>query len=588
MNRLTLSERLILNLLFIGLSAVIVVSTFSFQTTKDALTQRAFEQLTSVLHHKQDELMHYFEDRINDHNYISSNIADKASDTHFNTDLISELENAFIRNPKISKYFSEILVLPEDNDSAICATYNNDIFSVRYVSVEDHINSSFSDTKNNKTNISDYTKEDGIITSPAIVSANQSAAGKIVIAMYLRQNHIDALMIENNPLEGMGESGETYLVGEDYLMRSESRFIPGSILNTEVKTSAVERALSGKSEKMVINDYRGIEVLSCFDKLDLPGLGWVILAEMDMYETILPARNARYRIVIISVILAFIIFLFALLISRRITSPIRKLTEAARNISEGKIIAPVENHNNDEIGTLVSTFNDMAEQIEQHKIDLRAEKYGRLRSMIDGQEMERQRISRELHDGLGQNIIAIKMKLASLSGLPPQEQEETIEEASLWFNKTIEDIRRMSNDLIPEELDSFGLIRATANLLNNVQLSTGISVEYEHHGIKTIHDKKIKTYLFRIIQEAVNNIVKHSGATRISVDLTARGNKIYLCIEDDGIGFIDTNNASGNGILNMKERASLLNGSLTVESSRRKGTMIKATIPCDTTKYESD
>ena len=588
MKRLTLSERLILNFLFIGLSAVIVVSTFSFRTTKDALTQRAFEQLTSVLHHKQDELMHYFDDRINDYRYIRSRIEKKATAGEYNHEMIAVIQNALTGNPKINKYFSEIFVFQQGSNAAVLAGYYDSIFSLKYIPVDDPRFDTFFLSEQGEITISDYRKNENSIISPAIVSATECSGGNFIIAMYLRQDHIDALMIENNPLEGMGESGETYLVGNDNLMRSESRFIPGSILHTPVKTPSVETALAGNSGKMVINDYRGIEVLSCYDKLDLPGLEWVILAEMDMYETILPARNARYRIILISVILAFVIFLFALLISRRITSPIRKLTVAAKRISEGKIIDPIENQNNDEIGTLVNTFNDMAEQIEKQKRELRKEKFIRLRSMIDGQEMERQRISRELHDGLGQNLIAIKMKLNSIAGQNTEEQKKTIEEASVWFNKTIDDIRRMSNDLIPEELDSFGLVPATANLLNNLQASTGIQVEYEHQGIKTIHDKKIKTYLFRIIQEAVNNILKHSGATRITIRISTKDDNIYLCIKDDGIGFSNNNFTSGNGILNMKERASLLNGRLEISSSEKKGTKITAIIPCDKTKYEPD
>jgi signal transduction histidine kinase len=407
--------------------------------------------------------------------------------------------------------------------------------------------------------------------------------------MRLRQDHLGAIMVENNPLEGMGESGESYLVGKDRLMRSPSRFIPESILQVAVNTPAVQNAFNGINGHQITLDYRGVEVLSCYNKLNLDGLEWAILAEMDIQETIRPALHAKYRIVVISILLAFLIFLFALIISRRLTLPIRNLTKAAEEITRGKPIDPVQQAGNDELGALVTTFNTMAAQIEHHKRKSNAEKFGRLRSMIDGQEMERGRISRELHDGLGQNLIAIKMKLNTIADLPEKEKRHTLEELSRWFEKTIEEIRRMSNDLIPEELDSFGLIRATGNLLVTVSDATGIEIEYSHTGIKTIHDKKTKTYLFRIIQEGVNNVVKHASATKLTVSLNREAQQLILRIGDNGCGLDEhSKSLSGNGILNMKERASLLQGSFSIESDPKNGTLITVTVPCQNINYESD
>jgi signal transduction histidine kinase len=589
MNRLTLSERLILNFLFIGIITVVVVSTFSYHTTRNALVERSFDQLTSVLNHKQDELIHFFDDRINDSRYISAQLYEVIHDKEYEKNVISTVNTIFRENRKVNKYFSSIAV--GDSKKIIRIDDSGQIEVTRGMS--NYTGSIAEVLKSNQgktyTFLQDYKQVNNSLIPPEVITIIPFKGEIVQVIMRLRQDYLDAIMVENNPLEGMGESGESYLVGKDGLMRSASRFIPNSILQVEVTSAAVEQAFFGEPGKAIIKDYRGVEVLSCYNKLDLEGLSWVILAEMDTQETIRPALKARYRIVVISVIIAFLIFLFALFISRRLTLPIRNLTKAAQEITRGNAIVPVKDAGGDELGVLVDTFNNMAKQIEIHKRELNAEKFGRLRSMIDGQEMERRRISRELHDGLGQNLIAIKMKINSIADLPDEEKDRTIEEISLWFEKTIEEIRRMSNDLIPEELDTFGLIRATGNLLDTLSDTTGIEVTYSHTGIKSINDKKTKTYLFRIIQEGVNNVVKHARASKLFVTLERKNNALFLTIEDNGAGMSrEVNAVAGNGIMNMKERVSLLQGKINIRSTPEKGTIISVSIPCEKGTYETD
>ncbi|PLW96655.1 MAG: hypothetical protein C0593_10945 [Marinilabiliales bacterium] len=589
MNRLTLSERLILNFLFIGIITVVVVSTFSYHTTRNALVERSFDQLTSVLNHKQDELIHFFDDRINDSRYISSQIYEVIDVKDYEEQIIATVNTIYRENRKVNKYFSSIAVADSKKTITIHDTGKIDV-SIGGPYFRGTIAEVLkSNPHKTYTFLQDYRIENNNLIPPEVVTSIPYKGEFVQVIMRLRQDYLDAIMVENNPLEGMGESGESYLVGKDGFMRSASRFIPNSILQVEVTTAAVDQAFFGEPGKAILNDYRGVEVLSCYKKLDLEGLSWVILAEMDTQETIRPALKARYRIVVISVIIAFLIFLFALFISRRLTLPIRNLTKAAQEITRGNAIAPVKEAGSDELGVLVETFNNMAKQIEIHKRELNAEKFGRLRSMIDGQEMERRRISRELHDGLGQNLIAIKMKINTIADLPDEEKDRTIEEISLWFEKTIEEIRRMSNDLIPEELDTFGLIRATGNLLDTLSDTTGIDVTYSHSGIKSINNKKTKTYLFRIIQEAVNNVVKHAGASKLFVSLERKNNHLSLNIEDNGKGMSsEINTIAGNGIMNMKERVSLLQGKIIINSAPGKGTNISVSIPCEKGTYETD
>ncbi len=202
-------------------------------------------------------------------------------------------------------------------------------------------------------------------------------------------------------------------------------------------------------------------------------------------------------------------------------------------------------------------------------------------SVIDGQEIERQRLSRELHDGIGQSLIAIKMKLDSLTYLPEKEIKENLESIKVQFDHIIDEIRRITTDLMPPVLDEFGLVIALFNLCEDSSRASGIKVKFEHRVRTDLWNKKIQTHLYRIFQEAIHNIVKHSGAKQGYLRLTSHGEDIYLSIQDDGIGFRPKipMNQGGHGLHNIHERVNLLNGSIDIKSAPGKGTLIQIKVP---------
>lgn len=202
-------------------------------------------------------------------------------------------------------------------------------------------------------------------------------------------------------------------------------------------------------------------------------------------------------------------------------------------------------------------------------------------SVIDGQELERQRLSRELHDGIGQSLIAIKMKLDSLTYMPEKEIKENLESIKVQFDHIIDEIRRITTDLMPPVLDEFGLVIALFNLCEDSSRASGIKVKFEHRVRTDLWNKKIQTHLYRIFQEAIHNIVKHSGAKQGYLRLTSHGEDIYLSIQDDGIGFrpkIPIKHG-GHGLHNIHERVNLLNGSIDIKSAPGKGTLIQIKVP---------
>ena len=204
-------------------------------------------------------------------------------------------------------------------------------------------------------------------------------------------------------------------------------------------------------------------------------------------------------------------------------------------------------------------------------------------SVIDGQELERQRLSRELHDGIGQSLIAIKMKLDSLSYMQEAEIKSQLEGIKRQFDQIIDEIRRITTDLMPPVLDEFGLIIALFNLCEDTSRASGIQIKFEHRAKIDTWDKKIQTYLYRIIQEAIHNIVKHSAAKQGYIKLQADIDAIYLSIQDNGIGFriihTKTDEHPGHGLHNIKERVKLLHGSFDLKSAPGKGTLIQIKVP---------
>ena len=204
-----------------------------------------------------------------------------------------------------------------------------------------------------------------------------------------------------------------------------------------------------------------------------------------------------------------------------------------------------------------------------------------LKSFLEGEEKERQRLSRELHDGIGQYLIAIKMKLESLLYLDPLEIKEQISKIRIDFDIVVEEIRRISNNLMPSVLEAFGIVFAIRNLCVETSDQTGLRIALDFKGDLESLNRTIKTYLFRITQEVLNNTVKHAKATAVELNLTRRKEDVLFTISDDGKGFNlrELKHGAGHGMNNTRERVNLLNGSIDIDSQVNKGTRITINIP---------
>ncbi|MDD5572110.1 MAG: hypothetical protein PHD97_13245, partial [Bacteroidales bacterium] len=157
----------------------------------------------------------------------------------------------------------------------------------------------------------------------------------------------------------------------------------------------------------------------------------------------------------------------------------------------------------------------------------------------------------------------------------------TISEVKTLFDGLINEVRQISNDLMPPLLKDFELEVVLKNLSENISKASRINISFESNGNFSLLDNKVKIYLYRISQEALSNIVKYSQAESASVYLLESNEFIQLIIEDNGKGFkFDKNFKSrGNGIFNMRERTNLLKGKFNLTSSINKGTILTIKIP---------
>lgn len=209
--------------------------------------------------------------------------------------------------------------------------------------------------------------------------------------------------------------------------------------------------------------------------------------------------------------------------------------------------------------------------------------------LLTAQETERKRLSRELHDELGQALTAMKLRLSfierNLSLKPPAELKQECRYGVEYINQVIEDVRRLSRDLSPTILEDFGLYAAIRWLVNNFEKNYDIKVILEMTDIDSLLPRSDHVLLYRIIQEALTNIGKHSQARNVSIAASTDGVTVMLSIEDDGIGF-NARNAflggpenKGLGLATMKGRAGMLGGVLSVQEREGRGTRITLTIP---------
>jgi signal transduction histidine kinase len=236
-------------------------------------------------------------------------------------------------------------------------------------------------------------------------------------------------------------------------------------------------------------------------------------------------------------------------------------------------------------------------RIIQHRRDEEAlrrseEELRRLSSkLLDAHEEESKRIGQELHDGLAQTLSAVKIwveaALMEMSQENPTKAAKTLESIVPLAQGAVEEVRRISRNLRPSILDDLGILTTISWLCQEFEtIYSGVGIERQIHIQETDVPDSLKIVIFRIIQEALNNVAKHSQADQVDLSLKVADGTLDLAIEDNGVGFDFDKVASdkefdiGLGLASMKERTTLSNGAFSIESQKGSGTSIRASWQC--------
>jgi len=269
---------------------------------------------------------------------------------------------------------------------------------------------------------------------------------------------------------------------------------------------------------------------------------------------------------------------------------LRSLTRAVRRFGAGDLSAraPLPGSHG-ELRELATSFSAMADALaaRQREAD---EAHARLQALAYrvqiARDQEAGRIARELHDELGQVLTGLKMELSTVRRVgaghaSSTSDDEAILQMSAHIDSAIDTVRRISSDLYPPVLDRLGLLAAVDWLIRDCETKARLAVFFTARNVEEPIDRLVATTIFRIVQEAMTNVMRHAGATEVRVDLVGGEDTLALTIHDNGRG-IDPSAAHGPeafGIMGMRQRVHLLGGSWRLHGEPGHGTMIEVVVP---------
>ena len=460
-----------------------------------------------------------------------------------------------------------------------------------------------------------------VVVATPLRDSTKKVTGALVIALDFNNPNIRAF---SHPI-GLGKTGYMDLVTQDgYILASTQVGRVGS-------QSDHESSLMG-----MIRDHRQT-VSACHDChvestgmvpraevmafAPLDGAQWGVTVRQTEDEVFESTRLLQTRIFALMLVMVIGALVLVMITTRSVIVPVQELTKASRRIAEGDLDTPIDARGRDEVGVLAHSFEDMrvrlkqsSEEIQawnreldarvqdrtaaleaaarenarlyaelQHKEQSRGEL---LHRVISAQEDERKRIARELHDETSQGLSALMVGIDTAQMAVMHD----IHKAQAHLSNTrsiaenlLRNIHRLISDLRPSLLDDLGLIPAIEWYGEQRLKPMGIGFHLDKHGFKRRIPQSIETALFRIAQEAITNIVRHSRATMVNVQFLSEDHWVTLKITDNGQGFdphaLQPTEGHGLGLNGMQERASILGGECELQSAPGLGTTITVRVP---------
>ena len=258
---------------------------------------------------------------------------------------------------------------------------------------------------------------------------------------------------------------------------------------------------------------------------------------------------------------------------RRLFGPLERLAgkmEAADVLGGGQRVLAVSSG---EVGTLERAFNRMLGRLENERRDAGAH-------ALKAQEDERQRLARGLHDEVGQSMTAVLLQLKRMTANASQEQRIQLAEAQQVVKTSLEDVRRLAQELRPELLDHLGLASALASLADGFEERTHVRVRRQFQRDLPPLDPRTELVIYRIAQESLTNVARHARATEVVLSLQRGHDSVVLRVIDDGQGF-DPGHAEGGGLRGIRERALIVGGAAAINPAPGGGVEVRLEVPAE-------
>ncbi len=320
----------------------------------------------------------------------------------------------------------------------------------------------------------------------------------------------------------------------------------------------------------------------------MPLMNWLLILYQDPERIFVPVYSLETTMLYILPATIVFLIIISFYFANRISEPILSLALIAQNIGNGDLAREVNVKSKDEIGYLADSFNKMRVElsksfsnIERHRSELQHLS----KRIVKVQEEERKNLSRELHDEAGQTLVALKINLEMVSKLIPKDTikaHEYINESKKILSNTINVLRNMSFFLRPTILDELGLVHTIESYASAFTTRTNIAVEVISNLESKRFQQDVELSFYRMTQEALTNVVKHSEAKKVQIQIYEKNFELVLSVKDNGKGFdIEKNSEKGideraAGLLGMRERFTSIGAKLNISSAPGEGTELVA------------